>query len=392
MTIRPSLFDDMKRTDASSKQSNEPFFAYLNRSAHRDATDIRARLESWFEQFPVEAQDDVRGRFRADNDRAHQGAIFELFIYELLTRLDCTVKVHPNVPGTESRPDFLACHGNCSFYVEAKVVDPTSSPFAHNPLERDVVAKINTLTSPHFYIFTQVNGQLSNALSKKNVVQPFIDLLAAHDPDEVQRLIDRKGPFAAPSQTLKSGSWSLQGWLQPIAPEKRGDDRSRTLVIGPCRTEALDSSTPVQRAIQDKANKYGKLDEPLVVAVNVRDSLFDKDDEIEALFGKEQVAYFEERPALSPKFSRKPDGVWIQGGYQPRYTRLAAVLVFRSLTPWNLRTVPNCLYVNPFADDMKLPDVLYRLPHARAYKGEIQRSEGENIGRLLRDGEDWLKT
>ena len=388
MTIRSPLFEDMKRTDVSSRQSNEPFFTYLNRSAHYKAIGIRARLESWFERFPAEAQDDVRGRLRADDDQAHQGAVFELFIHELLTRLDCTIKVHPNVPGTESRPDFLVCHGSCPFYVEAKVVDPTSSPFAHNPLEKDAVAKINMLTSPYFHIFAQVGGKLLSALSREQVVQPFIDLLATHDPDEVQRLIDREGQFAAPSRTIKCGSWRLQGWLQPIAPEKRGDDESRTLVIGPARTEAVDSSTPVQRAIRKKAGKYGQLDAPLVVAVNVRDSFFDKDDEMEALFGKEQIVYFEERPDLSTKISRKPDGVWTQGGYQPRYKRLAAVLVFRDLVPWSLRNVPNCLYVNPFADDMKLPDVLYRLPHARAYKGKIQWSEGENIGRLLGDGED----
>ena len=54
MTIHLPLFDDMKRTDASLRRHNEPFFAYLNRSAHSEATEIRSRLESWFERFPLE--------------------------------------------------------------------------------------------------------------------------------------------------------------------------------------------------------------------------------------------------------------------------------------------------------------------------------------------------
>ena len=244
------------------------------------------------------------------------------------------------------------------------VIDPRESPFARNPLEKDVVAKINELTSPHFYIFAEVRGKLSTSLSREKVTRSFAELLDAHDPDEIQRLIDREGSFAAPFKTIKSGSWSLKGWLEPIPPEKRGDDRPRTLVIGPARTEAQDSSTPVQRAVRKKAGKYGRLDTPLVVAANVLDLLLDKDAEMEALFGKEQITYFEERPDLPPKLGRKPDGVWIQGGYQPRYTRLSAVLVFRDFAPWNLCVVPNCLYVNPFTGDMKLPDVLYRLPHA----------------------------
>ena len=384
MTIRPSLFDDIKRTDSSPRQHNEPFFTYLNRSAHREATKIRARLESWFRRFPVKARDDVRGRFRADDDQGHRGAIFELFIHELLTRLGCTVKAHPCVPGTGARPDFWARHEDCPFYVETKAIDLSSSPFARNPLEEDVVAKINSLSSPHFYIFTEVEGKLSTALSRKQVVQPFVDLLASHDPDEVQRMIDVAGPFAAPFRMIRSGSWHLTGWLKPIAPEKRGDGKPRTLVIGPARSGVTDDSTPVQRAIRKKASKYGQLDAPLVVAVNVSDPFFDKDDEIEALFGKEQIVYFENRPDLSPELSREPDGVWVQGGYRPRYTRLSAVLVFRDLTPWNLHAIHNCLYFNPFAGDkMKLPESLYRLSHARAHKDKIDWFEGENIGQIL---------
>ena len=91
----------------------------------------------------------------------------------------------------------------------------------------------------------------------------------------------------------------------------------------------VDSSTPVQSAVRKKARKYGRLDVPLVVVVNGCDLFFDETDEVEALFGKEQITYFEERPDLPTKLARKPDGVWIQGGSKPRYKRLAAVWMFR---------------------------------------------------------------
>ena len=395
MTIRPLLFDNMERTDASSKQHNEPLFAYLNRSARREATETRGRLESWFERFPVEAQHDVRERFRGDDDHAHQGAVFELLMHELLIRLDCRVEVHPDIPGTGSRPDFLARHGDCRFYIEATVVDPKRSLSASRPLEKDVVAKINELTSPHFYIWARVDGELSRALSREQVIQPFARLLRDHDPDEVQRLIDERGTHAAPFEKIEHGTWSLHGWLRPLPPEKRGYGRLRTLVIGPARSGMIDSSTPVQSAIQKKAKKYGRLDAPLVVAVNARDPFFDKDDEIGSLFGEEQVTFVKDRPDLPVKLTRKDDGVWIQGGYKPRYTRLAAVLIFRNIAPWNLCDARSCLYVNPDVDYTKLPDVLYRLPHARAletkipHQYEIQWFEGENIGQLLGVGEDW---
>ena len=364
-------------------------FAFLNGSARQEITEIRDRLQSWFERFPVEARRDVRKRFRRDDDHAHHGAVFELLMHELLVRLDCSVVVHPDIPGTASRPDFLARHGDCPFYIEATVVDSKGSLSAARPLEEDVVAKINELESPHFYILARVEGELSRALSRRQVIEPFANLLRDYDPDDVQRLVDWGGPNAAPSAKIECGTWSLHGWLVPLRLEKRGDGRPKTLVIGPARSGMVDSSTPVQHAIQKKAGKYGHLDAPLVVAVNVRDSFFDEDDEMQALFGKEQVTFTRDRPDLPVRLTRKADGVWIKGGYKPRYTRLAAVLTFRDTAPWNLCDAPNCLYVNPQIDYTRLPDVLYRLPHARAVETqvsneyEIQRFEGENIGRLF---------
>ena len=389
MTSIPPLFDQIDRTDGDLQEQREPVFAFLNRSACPEIAEVRDRLQSWFERFPVEAQQDLRKRFRRDEDHAYQGAVFELLVHELLVRLGCTVEVHPEIPSTGSRPDFLARHGDCPFYIEATVVDPKRSLSASRPLEDDVVAKINQLESPHFCILARVEGELPRALSRRQVIEPFANLLRDHDPDEVQRCVDRAGPNAAPSARIECGTWSLVGRLEPIRRERRGDDRPKTLVIGPARSGMIDSSTPVQHAIQKKAGKYGRLDAPLVVAVNARDGFLDEDDEMSALFGKEQVTFTPDRPDLPVRLTRKGDGVWIKGDYEPRYTRLAAVLIFRDIAPWNLRGAPNCLYVSPHAEYTRLPDVLYRLPHAKAVETqvpeayEIQRSEGENIGRLF---------
>jgi len=386
MTMRKSLFDDMKRTDTSVMQHNESLFECLNRSSRREVVEIRDRLESWFERFPAESQDDVRGRFRSSDDNDHQGATFELFIHELLTRLGCIVKVHPEVSGSRQRPDFLAQHKDCSFYIEATVVDPSEGLCARNPLEEDVVAKINKLTSAHFYIFARVEGKLSRALSWQEVAKPFADLLEAHDPDDVQRMIDEGYPV--PSHRIEVGTWSFNGELLPIPSGKRGI-RSRTLVMGPARGGLVDSSTPIQRSVIKKAKKYGPLNAPLVVAANVkRDIFLDRDSEMEALFGKLRVTFFKNRPNSTPELDREPDGVWIQGGYKPRYKKLSAVWIFNDITPWNLCDAANCLYINPYDEVTKLPAVVYRLSYASARGDRMQWFEGENIGQLLGVSDD----
>ena len=272
---------------------------------------------------------------------------------------------------SEKRPDFLAHPEHGRFYLEARAVHPTSSPATEDALEKDVVAKINTLRSSNFRIFAQVKGKLPRALSRDQVTRPFRELLETHDPDAVQRRRDESGWRAAPSRKITCGDWSLQGWLRPIPQERRGDGNPRNMIIGPARAGGVGTPTQVRRAIVDKAGRYGRLDAPLVVACNVLDPFFNcVNDELDALFGREQVEFVEEHPEFPVELTREPNGIWVGPGYKPRYTRLNAVMLFRNMTPWHL-FAPVCLYLNPFVEESGLPAGLYRLPHAEVKDGKM---------------------
>ncbi len=359
-----SLFDDIERTDTRRIDPRESLFQYLNRSARPDDAQVRDLLESWFEQYPHKARNPLQGRLQGDHS-AYSGASFELMVHELLIQLGCEVTVN-DIDGTKKQPDFRVRHGDCLFYVEATAINPQSQPVL-NPLEEDVMAKIKTLRSPHFsFLFDEMKGELSKYLGKTKVVESFQELLEAHTPDTVQKMVDEGGPEAAPSATITDNDWSLQGRLVPYGPPYV---ERPTVVLGPGRSGML-SPTPVQDAIQKKAKKYD-LDAPLLVAVNVCILGFSEHEELEVLFGKEQYTIVMDCPDIPGKFTREPDGVWVRRGPpHTRYTRLKGVIMFRNISPWNLRA-PCCLYVNPFTGDMKLPDVLYRLPHARAHEGKI---------------------
>ena len=64
----------------------------------------RDELERWYARFP-DRDGDLRSRFRG-RDSSHDGAFFELFLRELLSRLGFSVEVHPTLK-KGSRPDFL---------------------------------------------------------------------------------------------------------------------------------------------------------------------------------------------------------------------------------------------------------------------------------------------
>ena len=160
--------------------------------------------------------------------------------------------------------------------------------------------------------------------------------MASHDPDEVQHLIDAEGFLAAPSREVTHETWRLRGTLLPKSPAKRGAGSTRTIGIGPTKSGFEDCSTPVKNALVKKARKYGEPDAPYVVAINAHD-INDRIDEMDALFGKEQFIFRTDKPGDTPEASREPDGVWITGGPAPRYTRLAAVLLFRGIAPPSTR-------------------------------------------------------
>ena len=103
---------------------------------------------------------------------------------------------------------------------------------------------------------------------------------------------------------------------------------------------------------------------------------------MEALFGKEQFTFRIDRLNDPPGFSRVPDGAFVRGGYQPRYTRLSGVLMFRDLHPWKLHDTYACLYVHP-QGQLPVPGALMRLPHAVAAGEQMKWIEGDDIGDII---------
>ena len=373
------LFDDIERDELRSGTPFVSLFRDVNQYDWPGADHVRNTIESWFKKYPLEHQNELRNRFRDDNDSNHEGAFFELFLHELLARLGFSLTVHPEIPGTGKHPDFLACRDAQRLYFEATVTGKESGPYTRNRDEQDVLNKLNTLTSPNFRITIHIEGELKRTLSTNEIVRPFRELLDGHNPDEVQCLIDEQGRNVAPSERIEHGDWSLEGWLSPIAPDKRKRDPTRPLIIGYHRGEFTDCVTPVQDALREKKKKARNLDAPFVIAVNTRDRFYhDREHDMEVLFGKEQLLYSKQHPDLPPEVGRNSNGVW------SRNSRIDAFLSCQRIDLWNLwHSASVCLYINPHKTNMTLPDALFRLPHAKGCNGKMQWLEGENIGEIL---------
>ena len=302
------------------------------------------------------------------------------FLHELFTRLGFEISVHPIISGTNTRPDFLICQEDGSLYLEATAVGKRSGPFTRSPNEQNVIDSLNALCSPHFYLGVHMEGELKQTLPKKEVTRRFKELFVAHDLVDVQRQFKEEGMYATPSAKIECGTWSLEGWLHPISPEslERGS-RRQDIVIEPYRATWTDSVTLVRNALRKKARNYGQPDLPLVVAVNTRDMFYNgRDNDLDVLFGGQQLLYSVENPDLPPLLDRRSDGFW------SRNSKVDAVIMFQKIDLWNVQNASVCLYLNPHKDsDSALPDILFRLPHAKVRDGKIQWFEGENVAKLV---------
>ena len=267
------LFDDIER-DVLPITEYHPSFRALNQFDWPGAECTRSHLESWFQRYPPSAQARLRGRFRSEDDREHEGALFELFLHELFSHLDCSLEVDPKIADGNKTPDFLVERHDRRFYLEATVVADHLGPFTLSPNERDVMEKLNALDSEHFDIRIDTKGTLSRTLGRHKVVQPFERLLAAHEPESVQRLIAKRGLSAAPAARIASGNWLLEGRLVPRTPERQKSPGTKPIVRGSWRAKYTDSVRPVRTALRKKAKRYPSLDAPLVVAVNTRDAFY----------------------------------------------------------------------------------------------------------------------
>ena len=371
-----NLFDDIEREPYIDTPSVNSGFVFLNRDGSPTAHRLRNRLELWFDKFPASSKKDVRERFRSSHSDTHEGALFELFVHELMIRLGCIVEVHPQMTDSDNRPDFLVCHGNKSFYLEATTVGRRRGPFTPNNNEQDAIDKLTALCSPNFNLRIEMTGTLSETIAKRHLVPRFAELLASHDPDIVKELIDNGRLDDAPSAKYEINEWSIEAWLLPISRLSRRSDQTRRITVMPRRGAFTNTLDPVRNALREKGGRYGQPDLPLVVAVHTRDMFYNgRRCDIEVLFGDEQISYFQE----TPRPSRKPNGVWSHG----RGDRITAFLRCQRVDVWNLSRACVCLYVNPRQDDATLPDALLRLPHGKVNDGSVSWSEGEDIAQLL---------
>ena len=362
------LFDDFERTYTGRIDQGELLHSFFNRSAQPEAAHVRRRCEEWFTDYVRDAKDcdvnDFRSRFLSNKSEQFHAVWFELCVHQMLVRLGFSVSVHPNLPGTKKHPDFVAISDGSRILVEATIVAPESTL---SPFEKDAQHKFLRLRLENFFAsITKFEGTLDRFLTRSEIYREFREFFAAHNPNEVQRLVNIDGYSTLPTKRIPFGNWILTVELWPSSPGHRNQSEGR--VISSYLDERVDPSVRrIQVKIKNKKQTYGPTGGPLILAVNVHALEFNPIDH-----GK-QVLF-------------DTNGIW----NRRRLSRptVTGVVFFAYADSVSLQAAGGgqaksvCLFVNPLVDPGTLPPPLLRLPRVQGPDGS-ERHDGESVASIL---------
>jgi hypothetical protein len=357
-----SLFENSNRTYDAPALHNEDVFDFFNRSARPASARIRETLETWFAHYPDNNKVELKARFQS----GFHSPFYELFLHELLLKIDCSVYVHPAADsGSSTRPDFLAKFpSGDKVFVEAVVLtDEPKSEKARRARNNTLYDEINRIKSQDFFldIRSVKNPQRIQPSGRK--IQVFLNKrLKGLNPDAILETIRKYGFDAVPKWTFSDGDFELEVSPVPKSPKRRGKSEDRFIGIYPGESRWGGSAKSLRSSVATKARQHGHLNRPYVIAMNSL-SIWgaDEDDISEAFYGSQGVFH--------------------------SYSRISAVLV-TEIHPSNIPSASMCLYHNPFAA-RPCTGLPWQVNQATYCETKLKVIKGVSVGELMGLSQTW---
>lgn len=370
----PPLFAPTLATGPDYKLRTETNHEFFCRCGRRDVVAARERLEGWFSRFPEKVKPQWLGRFRGA-EVEYKAAFYELYLHELLLLLG--YEVEAEVPPPDGRPeriDFLVKKGGTRlFYVEATVAADEADARAEENRMGTVLDGLDRIDSPYFWLSIETEGDLGTSPSTRVLRKQLERWLARLDADALWAAVERDPHHPRPCCEHSLGGMKVRFKAHPKPPAQRGKPTRSPIAYRVGELVRITSDEPIVAAVMDKAEKYGRLDLPLIVAVNSLDETCSDHMFMDALFGTGGIQYTatERGEILNERPYREANGA-LRGPEGWRSRRASAVLLSPSVGPWTCATKTPILFHHPHPE-IPLPKELWPLP---------QRVPNHQTGRL----------
>lgn len=338
------LFEDKTRDYMGIAFPSESVFDFFDRSGTDWAESIRSYLNVWIANYP---SDDVKSLISRLKNREFDSAFHELFIHELFNQLGYQLEPHPDLGHTSKRPEFRFSKNSEIGYIESKLVtEKATDEGAIEQIKSNIKDKINKrVKSKDFFIsiseltikdrseissFNELCQKLQEYLDSRNPDIPFYDNL--------RTTTDSPKPYFE----YENNNLYIQIGLisKPIEMRSEGDS-----IIGLFNSGVKWMNTPeaIKSSIHKKASRYGELNAPYIITLNMTESFSYSDIDVEnALYGDTAQDFF------TGTVERFPNGAF-GISENPKYTRVSGVL-FSNAHYMNVNQLKLKYYRNPFAE------------------------------------------
>jgi hypothetical protein len=374
------IFNESQGVASRRKLARESFYEFLNRSSLEPCIRIRSLIHELVAKYPASDRADVVGRLKSSDESDFRSALFEIVLYRVLDSFCNEIIIHPPLENGY-KPDFgMLFDDGSKIYVEAVLASERNglTPSGQRLIET-TLDYLNAHPHHSFLLAVKSSGEPSAQPSAKSLRTRIHSWLNSLNPDTDRADAKLRCAFDVEG-------WSLNCRAIPLKPEQRGS-YPRLLLSKGNGANWVNRSDSIRDAIVSKANKYGKLDAPLIVAVNCNCFTLDEHEELNALYGGLRFNYIQDRPDVQAWLSRASDGAW-NGRNGPRYKGVSAAWIFRDLHFHSLSIVEYVLYINPWSRYC-IPSSLLELNHYRI-DGEVGRFyPGLSTRSLLGLGDDW---
>ena len=381
-----SLFGDERKTDERWMGFSESEYSYLRRSSSPIAHNVRTLLEACLEKYPLTEQSDLISRIRSK--RGYYSATFELILHEWLRRQGYALAPHPVLPnGEATHPDFLVtCPDGSQLYLEAIC---TKEDDGRNPspeaLKTNALDVLYRAHHPDFLIgVTSIGNPITQPSGRK--LRDFV-ITWLNKLDINQIIHDYSGNIDAyPVIHWRHECWDVE--IRAIPFKDKEDNPARGL-FGTFTPEGklVNGWKPIRDAINKKTHKYGNLDLPIVVAVNIQGIGIDRMDEIQSLYGQEQVLITEHESKIETIVSHMSNGAW-RKGFDRHFEKCSGAWLFDNFTPFTFAHRRQTLYLNPKAT-LPVPAGFIQMPYAQFESGELTYHEGKTFKEVFVLSELW---
>ncbi|NRA87689.1 MAG: hypothetical protein HRU28_09900 [Rhizobiales bacterium] len=376
--MNSTIFDNINRNSLKNKTKQESLYQFYNRTSRVDVERVRNLLDQCLGNFPVNEQQEILSRLRSNDDVDFNSTCFELLLHETLIRKGYILKVHPDVPNSNKKPDFFVISPNKEeFYLEAKVFfDESAQVRKHRKINNAVIDYINKHPHKNFWIRLEGEPKYNKQAAPKVIKKMIHNWLDTLDPDNEPTFGD-DSYSERKIKIITLDDWSVKISAVPQSASMRGNAEE---LIGSSFSDVtfLETTDAIKAAVELKAKRYGELDKPYVLALNCLSSFgMDHLDERDALFGYPD-------PITLRRYGK---AVFYNNG-AARNEGLSSVWMFRGLVPNSINTCIQNLYINPFAK-LSSPIEMLCFPSVTIDEKEINCYKGESLKDVFGFPELW---